>query len=682
MSDTIDSINRFEPTTGVINTLSPLNVDIEENKLLTYLNSLETEAKLHWDKPIADGGLNLTARRKQNLKYLFGRQLLGKNLKRYESEFLDNVIYEFEAILKSLAVSKMPDITVKAGGVSIDEARKKTAELLTKFFDIDINSDTNKNILSMMFKHMPVYLIAAKKYRWDANKKEIGEYVEEVINPEHILFDHTALSSNPDEMMFIIHYVEKTAKEWVMLFPKKEEEIKKYVESAHPSLMGQDKEEVLLAQKIRVAETWYDWFDKAEDYDPGKNPKFKFMSGVCWKLGKKTILDNIKNPNWDYEGHDVTTINGQPVSPEMMEQVVLTGQQPQGYEVKRIFNNYFKYPKKPFIFMTFDQFLRSAIDETSRIEQAIPLQKSMDNVERQTDYFVTNHKGKHMWSKDSGMTKKDIKKIDMDDPNSDICDVNGDLNNVHKFIQPEMPPAEMFIHIRERRDRMFSKVGTHGATRGEVTSDVATTNQISREADFTKNDDLVNSTILYVSTESIKARLHMIKLRYTEEHFKQLAGIEEGKYLYLRINNDSIDDGMEVVVKASTTDKLRAERNAQSMAATKFIEPFYYYKDMGIPDPEGRAEALYLFNTNPDMWYQQIVKGKSIQQIADTVIQGSVVPQEQPTQGMQPPMSPQALPANPTPANTSQAPTQPPAAPQGSPRGGIGGVLQKMGLIK
>lgn len=675
MGEIIDSSNRFEPTEGVIPTLSPLHVDIEDSRLLTYLTHLEKTSKAHWDKPIANGGANLTARRKQNFIYLFGRQLIGLNLKKYESEFLDNVIYEFESILKSLAVSKMPDIVVKAGGLNLDPLRKQTAELLTKLFAKEIDSNKNKEILAMMFKHMPVYLIAAKKYRWDADKNNIGEYVEEVINPEHILLDHTALSSDPDEMMFIIHYVEKTAKEWAMLFPDKVEAIKNHVAKAHPLMdSNEGEDDVLMAQKVRIAETWYDWFDKDENFDP-ENPKFKFMSGVAFKLSDTVLLGNTKNPNWDYEGHDVTTLNGEPVDPATMEQIVSTGQQPQGFEIKKVFNNYFKFPRKPFIFMTFDQFLRSAIDETSRIEQAIPLQKSLDTVERQTDYSVSNHKGKHVWGGDSGMTKKDIKKTDMNNPNIDLV-VKGDPNLVHKFIQPDMPPAEMFVHIRDRRDRIFAKVGAHGATRGEITTQVATTNQISREADFTKNDDLVNSTILPVSVESIKARLHMIKLRYSEEHFKQIAGIEEGKYLHLRLTNDSIDDGMEVEVTASTTDKLRAERNAQAMAQLQFIDPYYFFKDMGIPDPEGRAEALFLFNTNPNMWFEKIVKGKDINQVAQQVTQA--IPATTPIEGQVVPPQPM----QPTPANTSQVPTQPPAQPQGSPRGGIGGFLQKIGIVK
>lgn len=672
----IDQENRFSPETGVIPTLSPLSIELADERLLPYINDLEKRANEHWNKEGPDG-FNLKERRKQNLKYLLGKQLIGRDLKKYESEFVDNVIGESEDMLKALATSKMPDIIVTAGGIGQNPQRKETAELLSKSFEKEIDSDAQKHDMGIMFRQLPAYLIAVRKYRFDTSKEKLGKYIEEVINPDHILLDHTALTANPDEMLFIIHYVEKTAKEWIMLFPKKKKEILDHVAKANPKMeRDEEKNDVLMAQKVRVAEVWYDWFDEAEDFDP-EAPNYNFVSGVCWKLSETVLLGKSKNPNWDYEGHDVPMINGEPVDPQMMEQMILTGQQPQGYEIKKVFNNYFKFPRKPFIFMNYYQMLRSAIDETSRIEQQVPLQKSHDDVERQVDYMVKHHKGKHIWGSDSGVDKKNLKKMDMDNPDVDAV-VKGDPNRVHAFIQPVMPPADMYNHVANRRDRIFAKGGVHGATRGEVTTDVATTNQISREADFTKNDDIFNETILHVATESVKARLHIMKLRYTEEHWKQVAGIEEGKYLHLRLNNDSIDDGMEVVVKASTSDKLRAERNSQTMASLGMVDPYFFMKDLGIPNVEERVEALFLYQSNPALWFEKFGKGKNLTDLANQVIQGAMPGQPAQMGGMIQPQAP-APTAQPSPQDTSNIATEP----QGSPnmlQRAVSGVKGLIGL--
>jgi hypothetical protein len=668
---------------GIHPTLQPLRLGEDDDRLLKYLNALEESADAHWNAPGPDG-INLKERRKQNIKYLFGTQLLGRDLKSYESEFVDNVIYEFEATLKSLATSKLPDIVFRSGGANKTEQKDLTAELLTKANENRMFDGKFRKALGILFKHLPVYFVAVYKYRWDANKNKIGDIVEEVRPPENIILDHTAISADPDEMAFIIDKVDKTGKEWAMLFPKKEKEIISYLEGKHPDLVEDDKRDWLLAQRVTASEVWFDWFDKAEDFDPEK-PKFDFMSGVSWKIGKDLLLGSQTNPNWDYEGHEVMTVNGQPILPEVMEQIIANGVSPEGFEVKKVFNNYFDFPRKPFILVSFDQFMRSAIDETSRIEQTIPLQKSMDKVERQTDHMVAQHKGKHVWSKESGLTKKDLKKLDMDNPNSDIVGVKGNLRNVHDFIQPAMPGQDMYAHILNRRERMFAKAGTHGATRGQVTTSVATTNQISREADFTKNDDVFDETILHVATEVSKARLHMMKLRYTEEHWKKLAGLEEGKYLELRLDNDSIDDGLEVVVTASTVDKLRAERNAQAMAELGFTEPVSFYKDMGIPNAEERAEMLFLKETSPSLYYQKFILKKDIQDIANQVIEAATVRSQatpattvgNPQVASQPGTTAQA-PINPSPQQPGNVAT----TPGGSPRGLLGRVRQGLsGLL-
>ena len=196
---------------------------------------------------------------------------------------------------------------------------------------------------------------------------------------------------------------------------------------------------------------------------------------------------------------------------------------------------------------------------------------------------------------------------------------------------------------------------------------MATTNQISREADFTRSDDLVDETILHTTIEVAKARLHMMKLRYTEEHWKKLLGMEEGKYLELRLDNDSIDDGLEVLVTASTTDKLRAERNAQGMAQLGFTEPLSFFEDMNIPNPEDRAEKLFLYNTNQPLYYQKYVLKKDISELANQVISQATPATPQLGQPAMP-----AEPMMPSPQDTTAIPT----TSMGSPRGLMGNLKQ------
>jgi len=86
---------------------------------------------------------------------------------------------------------------------------------------------------------------------------------------------------------------------------------------------------------------------------------------------------------------------------------------------------------------------------------------------------------------------------------------------------------------------------------------------------------------------------------------------------------------------------------------------------MGIPNVEDRAEAIFLYNSQPEMWYKKIVQGQDMQQIADQVVgqaqtgipsvQGGV-----PTVGAVQPGSPPSVPSPTDTSNTA-------ATPQGSP---------------
>ena len=104
------------------------------------------------------------------------------------------------------------------------------------------------------------------------------------------------------------------------------------------------------------------------------------------------------------------------------------------------------------------------------------------------------------------------------------------------------------------------------------------------------------------------------------------------------------------------------------MASLQMIDPYYYYKDLNIPDPQGRAEALYLYSSNPALWYEKVVLGKDITALAQQVTRST---------GVIPPVSPVApeTPAMiPSPVDTTNIATQ--------PSGGQNMIQKAMGGIK
>ena len=171
-----------------------------------------------------------------------------------------------------------------------------------------------------------------------------------------------------------------------------------------------------------------------------------------------------------------------------------------------------------------------------------------------------------------------------------------------------------------------------------------------------------------------EALLHMMKLRYTPQHFQLLIG-SQGAEVQQRLTADLIEDGMEVGIKASGTDKLKRERQAKEEASLGLIDPINYFIDTGRSDAENRAEMLYMFQTNPDMYIKKYSQKMDLQGVANQVIGmnqqnlmrfGNPQGPYQPQQPMQPsPQNPQAI----------------GETPQGSPRSLIGratGVISRL----
>lgn len=655
--------NPLLPNETVQQEASPLTLELNDTEVSNTLDDwLDDSRKFFKEK------YNLYERRKRNEVMLFGRQLdekdKRKEIKQYEARYLDNVLYEIEASLKPLAMSRLPDMIVTPGN-DTDESRK-VAEDISKVLDTDIKKREIRQVLGIGFKHHPVYFTAVIKVRWDPEKNDI---VFENVHPEYIDVDNTSNSKDADDMKWIAQTLPISVQECAMRFPDKKDELFEELrkDGIDVGTSEEPKTKALLSE-IKIREIWFDWYEKKGD------DKWEKVSAVMWKY-KKVVLKKMKNPNFDYEGEQQYfsyTNDGAKVkvTDEMMMQMALTGQAPAGITSEQIYRNYFDRPRKPFFFFGYDQWKKIPYDETSRIEQNITNQANLDKTGKNI-FDKLSARVKHVFSKDGGLKKADIEQMDMANPNQDIL-VEGDVNKVHSAIIPEQPTQQEFSELQNTRTRMYGVAGSN-AIRGEVMSDTATSNQIAREADFTRADDLVEDTISEACEWMSQWKMHLIKLRYTEEHFKKLSGAR-GNTVFIKLHRDMIEDGMEVVIKSSGTDKLKTEKKANEMAQLKMIDPLNYFRDIGLQDPEGRTKDLMMFTTDPASYMAKVMGlGETTQQLV-TTLNGEGTTSQPPNQGVVPaPAVSTGIPVAegqlPSPVETAAVPTAPSTgAPQGSPR--------------
>jgi len=648
----------------------PLALEIPDEELVRI-----HKTAIEGDNKVYEGKYNLNARRRKNELYLFGRHIDEKEskgeFKKYESRGGDNVIYEIEASLKPLAMSHLPDMMILPG--SEEPEKQDTAKKLSDVINDQNKKRKQRKILAIGFKHLPVYFTGILKCRWDPSLGTDGEERFDVVNPMNVIVSHTAKTNDTEDMDIVSEVTPTNVQELYMRFPKKKEALKAEL-IKNGVLLNETESWKSLATEVDIWEVHFTWYKKGgrvldepleSIFEPGI--KWEKIECVMWRYGN-VILDKMLDPNFDYEGEDIMTVQPDPqdastkkvMEPQDMLNALLNGDL-STIKKEKIYHNYFKAPRKPYFFFGYDQWGKIAYDETSRIEQNLRNQENLDDqVKRIVDQI--KQRIKHIWSKESSLKADDVQRLDMDNPNLDVL-VDGDISKVHGTVLPERPDAAQYKSVQDTRERMYALSGST-AVRGQLQSDVATTNQIAREADFTRSDDLVEDTINAACEWMADWRMHMIKLRYTEDHLIQRVG-KAGSTVYNRIRRDMVSDGMEVITKSSSTDKQRGKNNALNSAklGAPYTDPISFFEDMGMTDPEGRAEKGVMYATAPDLYMAKYIMKKNTTPDLVNALNGTPTPQ--PT----PPVTPPTQPEAPTPVNTQAIPATPPVAPTANPIG-------------
>ncbi len=610
---------------------------------------------------------NLFERRKKNEMYLFGQQLTeqekNNELKEYEPRYGDNALWEIESTIKPLAVQSIPDLIITPPS---EQADPQVSEELTKIVDSQNKSEEIRTLMGLATKHLPIYFTAVIKCRWNP---AIDDYEFYIVHPNDIEADEVCRSNDADKMKKITEYLSLTVQEAFMRFPQKKQELLKRLRADGLVLGEEEPKTKDLQSTFKIKEIWCDWpMKKTITKEDGTTETgWEIVSMVAWKY-KDVVLLKMRNPNFDWEGEEKLFTYDDPsdantkreLTEEELLSAVAMGVMPPNLSKERVYHNYFSNPRKPYYFFGYDQYHKQPYDETSRIEQNLRNQENLDSLGKQIIQTLRN-RVKHIFSKDGGLKAEDLEKMDLEDPTQHIL-IEGEVGKTHGIVSPERPDSAEFAALDQQRQRMYGMAGA-AAVRGQIQSDVATTNQIAREGDFSRADDLVADTVNPACQWIAEWSLQMIKLRYTSEKMFKLFG-DKGALVYLKLNRDKVSDGMEVMIKASSTDKLKAAKEANDMAAISYIDPFNYYKDTGKDDPEGRTEDLILFQNDPPSYLAKIKGlGSTPQQLVDSM-NGPGASEQLMAQDQAVPEAPQ----NPTPTDTAQVPALPP---QGPPEGSV-----------
>lgn len=586
-------LDGFSP--APIELIDPLRLDLEDSETVRVMQDNINNSKSFYTKR------KLYEKQQKNLEYYLGQQALYKASNK-SKPYKENIIYEGVTRQKPIALSRMPDLTVKPGDNSPEA--KKSAQDLTGIFNSDIKKRENRKLLGLATKQEPIYYYAVVKARWNTEKGPFGDYEFVNVHPDNIIWDHLCPDNDANKMRFVAEKAQLMLKEVIMMFPNKQEEIK--TEFGWAASEADD--EAKMASPITIYEVWFHWYKL-------KGAESERIDGVMWMYGD-LCLKKMKNPYFDYQGRKKL------FSKEMSEknaysiEDIFSTLSSNDAETTTVYNNYFEDPQKPYFFMVYENMGQHPISETSRIEQILEFQDSINMDGSIIQDQNIRSRGKDIFDTNAipQTTLDSVDIYDIDEVLGLDVPAGSSIANAHARIEQKPATQQQYKSMSDNRNKGFEMMGTGPATRG-LSSPNSTLGQeqMSREGDFGLIDDIVEDTINPCAEWQANWSMQFIKLFYTKPHMRHILG-KDGDVLHSRLTQDMVDNGMEVVVSASGVDKQKRARMAQENMKLGVGDPLSYYEDTEQSNPKERAMRAMLAQGTPNMYIQQYLVPKPPQE--------------------------------------------------------------------
>ena len=457
----------------------------------------------------------------------------GTNLSKDEThpkkaKIIDNRIFMSVETIIPMVTARTPEPEI-AGDID-NTLREKLIKMLTIAYEVKLKV---KQKLQRIVRHWFLYRIGIWKYRWDDG------FILETVKPKKMGFDPRAGETGVCEYMW--EQLEDNLENLLDKFPKKAKELS--------ALYGKNKGK----KRIKYYEFW------------GGGGEW-----VAWKLGN-ILLDKKKNPNFDY---------GSPAKGTEDEE---------GYEpAQGPANNLFKKPQFPYLILKVFNLGDQLYDDSSLIEQAIPLQDGTNKRKCQISDLIEENKTVITVSSNA-MSKEEAQKlvdkygmilIWLDRGN--IADIKVDGGQVDMAMYNDM------AHSIAEIDNLM---GTHSTTRGErQEAETLGGRQLLTAADYGRTETVVEN-VEQLMEDLYNAYLHCIKV-YSLEDASFSNGTETVK---INPQTEIPNDIMALVKKGSSLPVDKAARAEMSIKLAQFgmIDPPTLFEELGYGKEAERTKRLY-----------------------------------------------------------------------------------------
>lgn len=554
LSADINKVKGTEEETqeGVISSsiADELTLDLTDEKLLELGNNWEDK----WIK--AEGVKDLKRKQKENEKYWLGDHHTPSQKASGRKELVDNLVWESLETALPVWTKQVAEPYVTSDNTPIGKAlAKKVTDRLVDLSDVlRLRLKVRKAT-----RHWALYYLGCLKLGWSA---ETNEITVEVRRPQQLILDPDAITDEGEyQGKYLGEYRSDTAEDLIKKFPDKADAIKEKV--------GEK-----LGTKLRYIEFWT-------------------ADNLFWKM-EQTILGKSKNPHWNYDQQQPE----QQSVDEMGAPTTIPAQMVPGV-------NIFPTRKMPYAFLSVYSLGKNPFDETSNVEQIIPLQDVVNKRQRQIDRNADSMNAGAVVS-GSAFTKEQAKQVaDALRKGLTVWVPKGDVNAAYKRDTGQAMPAFIYQALQDYRNEIRNSFGTTGlSAQGVKSTDDVRGKIMVRGADTDRQAPIVDSI------EQLYDYIYNWFAQFMVVYYDTPRAVNRTEGSTTIMSSDFVAPLVISVKEGSLIpkDPLTKRNEAMDLWNGGAMDPITLYERLDDPNPYETAKRLFLWKSNPAALFPDVMQ--------------------------------------------------------------------------
>lgn len=554
-----DEINPNPPATGE---KLKFGAGATDEELVTQIETWINESSSYHEM--------LLKAQSKSVAYYRGNQTDKSLIPRFNSDTVRNRIFEgTETIVPIITGSSHQFIAIPGANneVSLRQSQKVQNVLTRKYDDLNIQGHLEEAVRDIILKRFGVI-----EWFWDTDIDDVGV---RTVDPKLILIPPLRLL--PKNLPYVIRIHELTKSEVADEFPKFKDVDKltpgKIVATdivGRSGLQNTNSGSSLKSdpQIFQIFEVWTDEF-------------------VAWRNGTE-ILRKESNPYWDFEGER---------QGEDKRQKPKEGEEEKNDAREIKFFNFLEKPTRPFVFLTPFRTGEEPVALTSLSEIGIPIQDDINIQKRQIVNALVRMGNPRILIDKGAMEDEMLMQITNEAGLQIVGDGIASENRIR--FEPGTPlPAAHFSNLQDSLQAFDDIFGIQPAIRGASASKTLGGQQLNRQQNLSRID-LITRSVNRGMAELADGLIQLMRMFYTEEKIVRLLGTDDSVE-FINFSRDDITDDIVVDVKSGPTPPqgpAQRQQNAIQMWQLGAIDPVTFYQDMGVPNPEERAQRLQAWKT-------------------------------------------------------------------------------------